>query len=270
VVPITNARYALNAANARWGSLYDALYGTDAMGDLPSGKDFDDNRGDRVVDWTMGFLDDIAPLHGSSWSGRSGFSVEGEKLRVHMKGGEVLRLDDEAQFVGYNGDTDNPAEILLRNNGLHIALQIDRENRIGSRDAAGIADVVMEAAVSTICDCEDSVACVDAEDKTLAYRNWLGLMSGEYRNWLGLMSGELEDSFEKGGKTMTRRLNPDREYLSPTGGVMRLHGRSMLLVRNVGHLMTNPAILDRDGKEVFEGLMDGVITARHHRADRNA
>ena len=250
VVPITNARYALNAANARWGSLYDALYGTDAMGDLPSGKDFDDSRGDRVVDWTMGFLDDVAPLNGSDWSGRKGLSVEGDNLRVHMQGGEVLRLDDEAQFIGYNGDADNPTEILLRNNGLHIALQIDRENRIGKRDPAGVADVVMEAAVSTICDCEDSVACVDAEDKTLAYRNWLGLMNGD-----------LEDSFEKGGKTMTRRLNPDREYLSPTGGVLRLHGRSMLLVRNVGHLMTNPAILDRDGKEVFEGLMDAVITS---------
>jgi len=250
VVPITNARYALNAANARWGSLYDALYGTDAMGDLPSGKDFDDSRGDRVVDWTMGFLDDVAPLNGSDWSGRAGFKIEGENLRILMTGGEVLRLEDEAQFVGYDGDADNPTQILLRNNGLHIAIQIDRENRIGKRDPAGVADVVMEAAVSTICDCEDSVACVDAEDKTLAYRNWLGLMNGE-----------LEDSFEKGGKTMTRRLNPDREYLSPTGGVLRLHGRSMLLVRNVGHLMTNPAMLDRDGKEVFEGLMDAVITS---------
>jgi len=140
------------------------------MGDLPSGKDFDDSRGDRVVDWTMGFLDDVAPLNGSDWAGRTGFKIEGENLRIRMIGGEVLRLEDEAQFVGYDGDADSPKQILLRNNGLHIAIQIDPENRIGKRDPAGIADVVMEAAVSTICDCEDSVACVDAEDKTLAYR----------------------------------------------------------------------------------------------------
>ncbi len=250
VVPITNARYALNAANARWGSLYDALYGTDAMGDVPRGKEYEVDRGDRVVDWTMGFLDEIAPLYGSGWAGRTGFRIESGKLRVINEDGRTLRLADEDQFVGYNGPIEDPTALLLRNNGLHIELVIDRDNRIGKRDSAGIADVVMEAAVSTICDCEDSVACVDAEDKTLAYRNWLGLMKGD-----------LEDSFEKGGQTITRSLNADRDFISSRGGEIRLHGRSMLLVRNVGHLMTNPAILDQDGNEVYEGLMDAAITS---------
>ncbi len=250
VVPITNARYALNAANARWGSLYDALYGTDAMGDLPSSKDYDVGRGDRVIDWTMGFLDDVAPLQGAGWADRSGFAIEGGKLHVLGKDGQPLLLANEDQFVGYNGPIESPTALVLRNNGLHIQLIIDRAHRIGERDHAGIADVILEAAVSTICDCEDSVACVDAEDKTLAYRNWLGLMTGE-----------LADSFEKNGETMTRRLRADYEYTSTTGKTVRLHGRSMLLVRNVGHLMTNPAMLDRDGNEVFEGLMDAVVTS---------
>jgi len=250
VVPITNARYALNAANARWGSLYDALYGTDAMGDLPKGKEYEVERGSRVVAWTMDFLDRVAPLAGSSWEARSSFKIENGKLRFVKEGGRTLRLADESQFVGYNGTIEDPTALVLRNNGLHIELVIDRDDRIGRHDAAGIADVHLEAAVSTICDCEDSVACVDAEDKTHAYRNWLGLMTGK-----------LEDSFEKDGKTMTRRLRPDYHYISSTGGEVRLHGRSMLLVRNVGHLMTNPAILDRDGNEVYEGLMDGVITS---------
>lgn len=250
VVPITNARYALNAANARWGSLYDALYGTDGMGDLPRGKEYEVDRGDRVVDWTMGFLDEIAPLYGSGWAGRTGFRIENGKLRVINEDGRTLRLSDEEQFIAFNGPIEAPTSLLLRNNGLHIELVIDKTNRIGKRDAAGIADVILEAAVSTICDCEDSVACVDAEDKTLAYRNWLGLMKGD-----------LADSFEKNGETLTRRLHPDREYISSRGGEIRLHGRSMLLVRNVGHLMTNPAMLDRGGNEVFEGLMDAVITS---------
>ena len=250
VVPITNARYALNAANARFGSLYDALYGTDAMGDLPKGKEYDVERGGRVVDWTMDFLDRVVPLAGTSWESRSAFKIENGKLRFVKEGGRTLRLADESQFVGYNGPIEEPTALVLRNNGLHIELVIDREHRIGRHDAAGIADVFLEAAVSTICDCEDSVACVDAEDKVQAYRNWLGLMTGA-----------LEDSFEKGGKTITRRLRSDYHYISSTGGEVRLHGRSMLLVRNVGHLMTTPAILDRDGNEIFEGLMDGVITS---------
>ena len=250
VVPITNARYALNAANARWGSLYDALYGTDGMGDSPRGKEYEVDRGGRVVDWTMGFLDEVAPLHDSSWAARTDFRIEDGHLRVITEDGRTLRLSNEDQFVGYSGPIEAPTSLLLRNHGMHIELVIDKENRIGKRDAAGIADVILESAVSTICDCEDSVACVDAEDKTLAYRNWLGLMKGD-----------LEDSFEKDGKTMTRRLNPDRKYISSAGGEIHLHGRSMLLVRNVGHLMTNPAILDKDGNEVFEGLMDAVITS---------
>ena len=248
VVPVTNARYALNAANARWGSLYDALYGTDAMGDLPKGGGFDEARGDRVVDWTMKFLDDVVPLSGASWSARRGFRIDGEKLVVEGDHGP-LALAKNA-FVGFNGDVDAPTTILLRNNGLHIELKIDAEDRIGKRDPAGIADAILESAISTICDCEDSVACVDAEDKVQAYRSWLGLMDGS-----------LEDTFEKGGKEMTRSLNPDREYTAADGGTIRIHGRSMLLVRNVGHLMTNPAILDRDGNEVFEGLMDAAITS---------
>ena len=250
VVPITNARYALNAANARWGSLYDALYGTDAMGDLPEGKGFDDARGDRVVAWAMDFLDQVAPLEGVSWAARGGFAVEGGALRITGHDGAVLRLKDAAQFTGYKGAADKPASIILRNNGLHIELVIDPAHRIGQRDPAGVADIVMEAALSTICDCEDSVACVDAEDKVLAYRNWLGLMKGD-----------LEDSFEKNGRAMTRRLRADFDYKAASGGTATLHGRSMLLVRNVGHLMTNPAILDSDGNEVFEGLMDAVVTS---------
>ncbi len=250
VVPVTNPRYALNAANARWGSLYDALYGTDAMGDMPRGKEYEVDRGDRVVDWTMGFLDEIAPLFGSGWAGRTGFAVENGKLRISNEDGRTLRLSNEDQFIGYTGATHDPQTLLLRNNGLHIEIVIDKDHRIGRRDTAGIADVILEAAVSTICDCEDSVACVDAEDKVTAYRNWLGLMKGD-----------LTDTFEKNGQTVSRALNPDREYISSSGGEIRLHGRSVLLVRNVGHLMTNPAILDRDGNEVYEGLIDSVVTA---------
>ncbi len=250
VVPITNARYALNAANARWGSLYDALYGTDAMGDLPPEGGYSVDRGDRVVDWAMGFLDDVAPLNGSGWAARAGFQITDGKLRVETEDGRTIRLQDEDAFVAYRGDRTNPTAILLRNNGIHIELTIDRENRIGKRDAAGIADVLLEAALTTIMDCEDSVACVDAEDKTLAYRNWLGLMKGD-----------LSTELQKGGKTVIRALNPDRDYTSASGGEIALHGRSLMLVRNVGHLMTNPAILDRDGNEVYEGLMDAAITA---------
>lgn len=250
VVPITNARYALNAANARWGSLYDALYGTDAMGDLPPAGGYSVDRGDRVIDWAMAFLDDVAPLNGTGWAARAGFEISDGNLRVETEDGRTVRLQNEGAFVGYAGERQSPTAILLRNNGIHIELKIDREDQIGKRDAAGIADIILEAALTTIMDCEDSVACVDAEDKTLAYRNWLGLMKGD-----------LSTDLQKGGKTVTRALNTDREYTSASGGEIALHGRSLMLVRNVGHLMTNPAILDRDGNEVFEGLMDAAVTA---------
>ncbi len=249
VVPITNARYALNAANARWGSLYDALYGTDAMGNPPSESGYSITRGSQVVTWAERFLDEVIPLDGTVWAARNGFQIVGGRLRVRTGGG-VAALKDASAFVGWRGAADSPTAILLNNNGLHIELTIDPAHRIGRHDSAGIADVVLEAAMTTIMDCEDSVACVDAEDKTLAYRNWLGLMKGD-----------LSTSLEKDGKTITRALNADRIYTSPEGGEISLHGRSLMLVRNVGHLMTNPAILDQNGDEVFEGLMDAAVTS---------
>ncbi len=241
VVPITNARYALNAANARWGSLYDALYGTDAMGDMPDGNDSPTGqRGKRVVTWAKGFLDGAAPLADGSHAGVGGYRVEGGAL--------VPALADPGQFAGYRGDAANPDAILLKSNQLHMEIVIDRSHPIGKDDPAGVSDVLMEAAVTTIIDLEDSIAAVDAEDKVLAYSNWLGLMTGQ-----------LKDTFEKGGQTITRALNPDRDYTAADGGALNLKGRSLLLLRNVGHLMTNPAILDREGNEAFEGLMDALI-----------
>ncbi|MEO1492212.1 MAG: malate synthase G [Pseudomonadota bacterium] len=243
VVPITNARYALNAANARWGSLYDALYGTDAMGDAPTGGGYNPERGARVIDWAKGFLDKAAPLAEGSWADVDALAISG---------GDIVgigRLADPSQLVGYRGTPDAPTAILLRHNQLHIELQIDRNHPIGSADPAGISDMLLESAITTIIDLEDSIAAVDAEDKILAYGNWLGLMTGD-----------LADTFEKGGKTVTRALNPDRDYTTPDGEPLSLKGRSMLLVRNVGHLMTNPAILDRDGAEAGEGLMDALIS----------
>jgi malate synthase len=245
VVPITNARYALNAANARWGSLYDCFYGTDVMGlPLPAGG-YDRGRGARVVARTRVFLDETFPIEGTSHADVRRYSVKDGALLV-----DDLPLLQPEKFVGYRGNPKAPDGILLRNNGLHVELVFDRAHPIGSRDQALLADVVVESAVSAIVDCEDSVACVDAEDKVLAYRNWLGLMKGD-----------LAAEVVKGDKTFVRRLNPDRSFTRPDGGALRLKGRALLLVRNVGHLMTTPAIRDAEGKEIPEGLMDAMITS---------
>ncbi|WP_225009231.1 malate synthase G [Novosphingobium percolationis] len=230
VVPVLNARFLLNAANARWGSLYDALYGTDAIPGSPAGKGYDAARGSQVIAWAKAFLDEAAPLATGSWA--------------DWTGGDLV-LADPAQLIGRSGDN-----LLLAHNGLHIEVVIDRSHSIGKDDPAGIADVLMEAAITTICDFEDSVAAVDAEDKVAAYSNWLGLMQGN-----------LEDTFEKGGAQMTRRLNADRAYTAPDGSQFTLPGRSLLLVRNVGHLMTNPAVLLADGGEAPEGILDGIVTS---------
>ena len=241
VVPITNARFALNAANARWGSLYDALYGTDAMGDLPEGKGYDAARGARVIAWGRGFLDQTFPLAEGSWNDCTALRVEGGAL--------VPALKDAAQFAGYDGEADAPTKILLKNNGLHAVVVIDKAGNTGKGDQAGINDIILESALSTIMDCEDSVACVDSEDKVTAYSNWLGLMKRD-----------LAEEVTKGGETFTRVLNEDLAFKAPDGSGLVLKGRSLLLVRNVGHLMTNPAVLDSEGREAGEGFMDAMIT----------
>ena len=242
VVPVLNARFLLNAANARWGSLYDALYGTDALGDLPTGGGYDAARGARVVARAKAFLDEAAPLGEGTHADVAGWSV--------VDGALVPALQDPAQFVGFTGDPASPASILLAHNGLHIELVIDPSHPVGRGDPAGLADVVLESALTTIVDLEDSVAAVDAADKAEAYRNWLGLMRGD-----------LAATFKKGGETLTRALEPDRRWTAPHGGDVTLKGRSLLFVRNVGHLMTNPAVRLTDGSDAPEGIMDAVVTS---------
>ncbi|EMP9255924.1 malate synthase G [Acinetobacter baumannii] len=251
VVPLRNARYCLNAANARWGSLYDALYGFDVIseeGGAEKGKGYNPVRGAKVIEFAKNFLNEIFPLAQGSHADATKYAIEQNKLVVTLKDGTKTGLAHEAQFVGFNGEEANPSEVVLLSNGLHVIIEIDANSPIGQTDLAGVKDLTLEAAVTTIQDLEDSVAAVDAEEKVEGYRNWLGLMKGT-----------LQESIEKNGKTIVRALNKDREIKNLIGGTTKLHGRSLMLLRNVGHLMTNPAILV-DGEEIFEGIMDALVT----------
>ena len=252
VVPVMNARYALNAANARWGSLYDALYGTDVIseenGSTRAGS-YNPTRGDEVIAWARRFLDAHFPLNQGAHKHAAHYTVVDGQLLINQVDGSLSLLAAPDQFVGYTGEADDPTGVLLKHNGLHTEIQIDWDHAVGGTDAAGVKDICLESALTTIQDCEDSVAAVDAEDKTTVYRNWLGLMRGD-----------LSEQFSKGGQTQTRRLNADRAFTKPSGESLRLPGRSLMFVRNVGHLMTNPAILDSEGHEIFEGIMDALFT----------
>ena len=252
VVPVMNARFSLNAANARWGSLYDALYGTNVISEeqgAEKGGAYNSIRGDKVIEFSKNFLNEMAPLSQGRYQDIVSFKINSGSLEITLSDQSIVSLKDKNKFVGYLGDENNPYGILLKNNNLHAEIQIDNEDSVGKDDPAGIKDVLMESAITTIQDCEDSVAAVDAEDKTLVYRNWLGLMKGT-----------LKESFFKGGQEMTRSLNPDRVYNRPSGDEFILPGRSVLLVRNVGHLMTNPAVLDTEGREIPEGILDAMFT----------
>jgi len=253
VVPVNNARYAINAANARWGSLYDALYGTDAISEENGASrtsSYNPIRGEKVIAFAKNFLDEVIPLVQSSHAEVVQYSLENGKLVAQLNDGSLTELQEEDKFVGYQGQEESPDALLFKNNGLHFEVQIDRTDSIGKTDDAGVKDILMEAALTTIMDCEDSVAAVDAEDKV-----------DVYRNWLGLMKGDLTSTFKKGSQNMTRRLNPDRTYISPDKKKISLSGRSLMFVRNVGHLMTNSAVLDRNGNEIYEGILDSVITS---------
>ncbi|MGB0434117.1 MAG: malate synthase G, partial [bacterium] len=253
VVPVSNARYALNAANARWGSLLDAAYGTDVIPETEGaerGISYNPQRGEKVFEFVHGVLDASAPLAEGSFSRITGFSVDQGRLRMTLEGGHETGLQNPEQFAGFNGSPENPNSILLKKNGLHLEIQLDRNHPVGKDHPAGICDILLESAVTTIQDCEDSVAAVDASDKVHVYRNWLGLMKGD-----------LSAKLDKGGKMITRTLNPDRKYKTPEGSEMVLPGRSLMLVRNVGHLMTTDAVLDEQGNEIFEGMLDGMMTA---------
>ena len=252
VVPVSNARFALNAANARWGSLYDALYGTDVISEEDGAErsgGYNPARGNKVIAFAKNFLNETVPLKNGSYEDAISFMILGESLQVELSDGTRSELKDINQYIGYAGDASHPTGILFKNNNLHLEVQIDKDHNIGMEDPAGIKDVLVESAITTIQDCEDSVAAVDAADKVIVYRNWLGLMKGD-----------LKESFMKGGSEMTRSLNPDRGYTTKDNKKLNLPGRSLMLVRNVGHLMTNPAVLDKDGNEIPEGILDAMFT----------
>ena len=252
VVPVMNARFALNAANARWGSLYDALYGTNVISEEDGAErvgGYNPARGSKVIAFAKNFLNETVPLKSGVYEDAISFMILGESLQVVLSDGTRTELKDTNQYIGFSGDNNNPSGILLKNNNLHLEIQIDKDHNIGMDDPAGIKDVLVESAITTIQDCEDSVAAVDAADKVIVYRNWLGLMKGD-----------LKETFMKGVSEMTRSLNPDRTYTSKDNKELTLPGRSLMLVRNVGHLMTNPAVLDKNGNEIPEGILDAMFT----------